>query len=78
MSDVNGDIEFDHVNFTYPARKGVSALRDLSIIARAGQTTALVGTSGSGKCICDTKIISSNRDFIDREEYMHLPASSPI
>lgn len=55
MLDVNGDIEFDHVNFTYPARKGISALRDLSIIARGGQTTALVGLSGCGRCHCSCK-----------------------
>jgi len=52
MSDINGDIEFDHVNFVYPSRKEVSVLRDLSLIARAGQTTALVGSSGCGKYFC--------------------------
>ncbi len=47
--DLNDDIEFDNVNFIYPARKDVPVLRNLSLIARAGQTTALVGSSGSGK-----------------------------
>ncbi|CAF1154230.1 unnamed protein product [Rotaria sp. Silwood1] len=44
--DINGDIEFDNVNFSYPSRKDVPALRNLSFVARAGQTTALVGSSG--------------------------------
>ena len=42
MSDVNGDIEFDNVNFVYPSRNDVPVLNRLSLVARAGQTTALV------------------------------------
>ncbi|CAF3680683.1 unnamed protein product [Rotaria sp. Silwood1] len=49
---ITGDIEFDNVNFIYPCRKDVSVLRNLSFIARAGQTTALVGSSGCGKSTC--------------------------
>lgn len=47
--NINGDIEFDNVNFIYPSRKDVPVLRNLNFIARAGQTTALVGSSGCGK-----------------------------
>ncbi|CAF4420485.1 unnamed protein product, partial [Rotaria sp. Silwood2] len=50
--NIDGDIEFDNVNFTYPSRKDASVLRNLSFIARAGQTTALVGSNGSGKSTC--------------------------
>ncbi|CAF3683850.1 unnamed protein product [Rotaria sp. Silwood1] len=46
---INGDIQFDNVNFMYPSRKGAPVLRNLSLIARAGQTTALVGSSGCGQ-----------------------------
>ena len=46
--DINCDIEFDATSFTYPSRKEVSVLSNLSLVARAGQTTALVGSSGSG------------------------------
>ncbi|CAF1473293.1 unnamed protein product [Rotaria sordida] len=38
--------------FTYRSREDTSALRNLSIIAHAGHTTALVGSSGSGKSTC--------------------------
>ena len=48
-ADLDGDVQFDQVNFAYPTRPDVSALRDLNIVARRGQTTALVGSSGSGK-----------------------------
>jgi ATP-binding cassette subfamily B (MDR/TAP) protein 1 len=50
--DIKGDVEFDNVNFVYPSRKDVSVLRHLNLIARAGQTTALVGLSGGGKSTC--------------------------
>ncbi|CAF1156838.1 unnamed protein product, partial [Rotaria sordida] len=50
--NINGDIEFDNVNFIYPSRKDAPVLRNLSLIARAGQTTALVGSSGCGKSTC--------------------------
>ncbi|CAF4005725.1 unnamed protein product [Rotaria sordida] len=50
--DINGDIEFENVAFTYPSRKGVTVLHNLSLVARVGQTTALVGSSGCGKSTC--------------------------
>ncbi len=40
-------VEFSHVAFAY--RPGQPVLRDLSLTAEPGQTTALVGQSGSGK-----------------------------
>ena len=48
-TDVDGDIQFNNVTFSYPARKDVSALCNLTMVARAGETTALVGPSGSGR-----------------------------
>ena len=53
--NINGDIEFKDVNFYYPARKEAPVLRNLSLIARTGQTTALVGSSGCGKYSSTTK-----------------------
>ncbi|CAF3763873.1 unnamed protein product [Rotaria sordida] len=52
IDNINGDIEFDNIIFSYPSRKDVPVLRNLSLIARAGQTTALVGSSGCGKSTC--------------------------
>ncbi|GAA2094804.1 ABC transporter ATP-binding protein [Microlunatus panaciterrae] len=43
-----GLVEFDRVEFTYPgAEKPV--LRDITFTARQGQTTAIIGSTGSGK-----------------------------
>lgn len=46
---VEGDIVLEDVQFNYPSRPDVPILRGLSLKFRAGQTTALVGGSGSGK-----------------------------
>jgi subfamily B ATP-binding cassette protein MsbA len=45
---VRGEVEFDHVSFSYPAGKGI-ALHDINLSIRAGEVIAFVGRSGSGK-----------------------------
>ena len=47
VPSVVGRVEFDHVSFEYEA--GTPVLKDVSFTAPAGTTTALVGSSGSGK-----------------------------
>ncbi|CAF2577462.1 unnamed protein product [Rotaria sp. Silwood2] len=49
---MNGDIQFDNIDFAYPTRPNVLVLRNLTLTARAGEITALVGSSGSGKSTC--------------------------
>ncbi|CAA3013834.1 ABC transporter B family member 19 [Olea europaea subsp. europaea] len=49
LTDVNGNIEFKNVTFSYPSRPDVIVLRDFSIFFPAGKTVAIVGGSGSGK-----------------------------
>src|SRR5688500_7113834 len=46
LGAVRGEIQFDHVSFEY--NQGVPVLKDISFVAPAGTTTALVGSSGSG------------------------------
>lgn len=53
IHDINGDIKFDNVSFAYPTRPNLDVLRDVNLVARAGEITALVGASGSGKCISE-------------------------
>jgi len=53
---VDGDIRFDNVNFVYPSRQDSSILQNLSLVARAGETTALIGPSGSGNVSFSRKI----------------------
>ncbi|WCJ20782.1 ABC transporter B family member 19 [Euphorbia peplus] len=49
LPEVNGNIEFKDVTFSYPSRPDVMIFRDFSIFFPAGKTVAVVGGSGSGK-----------------------------
>ncbi|MCB7305286.1 ABC transporter ATP-binding protein/permease [Bariatricus massiliensis] len=43
-----GEVVFDHVSFRYPQAEE-DVLHDISFTARPGQTTAIIGSTGSGK-----------------------------
>ena len=47
LTDVQGEIELDHVNFSYNSSKEV--LDDISLKVKKGDIVALVGPSGGGK-----------------------------
>ncbi|XP_021297791.1 ABC transporter B family member 19 [Herrania umbratica] len=49
LPEVNGNIEFKDVTFSYPSRPDVIIFRNFSIFFPAGKTVAVVGGSGSGK-----------------------------
>ncbi len=46
---VRGDVKFDKVDFSYPARPDTPVLQSVSLHVEPGQTVALVGPSGAGK-----------------------------
>ncbi len=43
---IRGEVAFEHVSFGY---NGAGVLRDISFVARPGETIAIVGQTGSGK-----------------------------
>ncbi|MGN0363310.1 MAG: ABC transporter ATP-binding protein, partial [Bilifractor sp.] len=43
-----GVVRFDHVSFRYPGSE-LDALKDISFTAKPGETTAIIGSTGSGK-----------------------------
>jgi ATP-binding cassette subfamily B protein len=45
----NYDISFENVNFSYPSRKDILTLNNISFGVKQNQFTAIVGKSGSGK-----------------------------
>lgn len=49
LSKVEGSLELRNVEFTYPSRSDHPVLNKVSLRCEAGQLTAIVGLSGSGK-----------------------------
>jgi ABC-type multidrug transport system fused ATPase/permease subunit len=47
--EIKGEIEFQKVSFSYPQRKDIEVLNQLSFKAQENQKIALVGSSGAGK-----------------------------
>ncbi|GAV90486.1 LOW QUALITY PROTEIN: ABC_tran domain-containing protein/ABC_membrane domain-containing protein, partial [Cephalotus follicularis] len=73
LTNVNGDIEFEHVCFKYPTRPDVQIFKDWCLTIPSGKTVALVGESGSGKSTIISLIqrfydLDSGKIFLDNVE----------
>nr|GMC59430.1 ABC transporter B family member 19 [Ipomoea batatas] len=64
LAEVQGNIEFKNVTFSYPSRPDVIIFRNFSIFFPAGKTVAVVGGSGSGK----STVVSLIERFYDPSE----------
>ncbi|HEY0030932.1 MAG TPA: ABC transporter ATP-binding protein, partial [Bacteroidia bacterium] len=60
---VKGNVRFENVAFTYPSRKEIQVLKNITLTANIGETIAVVGPSGSGK----STLISLLLRFYDPE-----------
>ena len=70
---IGGNIEFDHLSFTYPDT-GITALKDVSFTVKPGETLAIVGNTGSGK----STILELIGRLYDVEEGMLKIDNTPI
>ena len=62
LTELRGDVRFDHVTFSYDGEKTV--LHDVSLFAKPGQKIAFVGSTGAGK----TTITNLINRFYDIQE----------
>ena len=62
LTELQGDVRFDHVTFSYDGEKTV--LNDVSLFAKPGQKIAFVGSTGAGK----TTITNLINRFYDVQE----------
>lgn len=58
--ELAGQVEFDHVDFSYPGADE-KVLSDISFVAKPGETTAIIGSTGCGK----TTLVSLIPRFFD-------------
>ena len=49
QSEMEGDVVFENVSFSYKQESSENVLKDISFTAKQGKTVALVGSSGGGK-----------------------------
>lgn len=75
-----GDIEFKSVSFTYPGTE-TAVLKDLSFTAKAGETIALLGATGSGKSSVFNLIprlydVTEGAIFIDQKNLLAMKLES--
>ncbi|KAF9616027.1 hypothetical protein IFM89_027966 [Coptis chinensis] len=64
LKHVHGELEFEHVNFTYPSRPDTIVLKDFNLKVHAGMKVAFVGASGCGK----STAISLVQRFYDTDD----------
>lgn len=79
-SDIQGDIVFQSVSFTYPDT-GIEALKNVSFSIKAGETLAIVGRTGSGKSsiaqlLCRMYDATSGQILIDQKEISQIHLGS--
>jgi ABC-type multidrug transport system fused ATPase/permease subunit len=54
---LSGKVEFSNIGFTYPSRKEIEVIKNISFDAKSGETIAFVGPSGSGKSTLTSLIL---------------------
>ena len=81
LTDVKGDIKFDHVCFRYPEEPDKEILSDLVLHVSPGDHIALVGTSGAGKTTLCNLIprfyeVASGRILVDDHDIREVTLQS--
>ena len=79
LTEIRGEVRFDHVSFEYEAEKPV--LHGISFDSQPGTVTALVGSSGSGKStiislICGFHTATGGAILVDGKDLATLKLSS--
>ncbi|KAG0472121.1 hypothetical protein HPP92_016667 [Vanilla planifolia] len=64
LDEINGDIDFKNVYFSYPARPTEQVFKGLKLAIKSGTNVALVGESGSGK----STVLSLIERFYDPQD----------
>src|SRR5258706_3574736 len=77
---LKGNVRFEHVAFSYPSRKDVPVLKDISLTVANGEQVAIVGPSGAGKSTIASLLLkfyepNNGRIFFDERSSSEFPLS---
>ena len=77
---LNGNVRFEHVAFSYPSRKDVPVLKDISMTVANGEQVAIVGPSGAGKSTIASLLLKfyepdAGKIFFDERSSEEFPLS---
>jgi ABC-type multidrug transport system fused ATPase/permease subunit len=77
---IRGNVRFEHVAFSYPSRKDIVVLKDLSLFAANGEQVAIVGPSGAGKSTIASLLLQfylpdSGTVYLDDRPAQSIPLS---
>ena len=77
---LNGAVSLEHIGFSYPSRKEIEVIKDVSIEVKSGQQVAIVGPSGAGKSTLVSLLLkfydpSNGRILFDGKEASHFPVT---
>lgn len=80
VHELRGNVRFEHVAFSYPSRKDITVLQDLSLSARNGEQIAIVGPSGAGKSTIASLLLQfyqpdSGKIYFDERVASEFPLS---
>ncbi|HOW41792.1 MAG TPA: ABC transporter transmembrane domain-containing protein [Bacteroidales bacterium] len=78
---IRGKITFENTGFSYPSRKEMTVLKDVSFTVEPGQEIALVGPSGAGKSTIASLLLrlydpTSGRILLDGRNSRSFPLTS--
>ncbi len=79
--NLEGDIQFNNVRFTYPTRMDIEVLKGVNLTINKGQKVALVGQSGAGKSTIMQLLIkfyapTEGEIIIDGQSINNIPVSA--
>jgi ABC-type multidrug transport system fused ATPase/permease subunit len=78
--ELKGNVRFEHVVFSYPSRKDIQVLKDLTLSAKNGEQIAIVGPSGAGKSTIASLLLhfyesGSGNIYFDERPIREFPLS---
>lgn len=78
---LRGEVAFERISFSYPSRKEVPVLREISLAAQSGERVALVGPSGAGKSTLISLLLrfytpDSGRILVDGKDTASYPLTA--